>query len=50
MVLETPHRERKRMAALLIEDVTLIKNGQLSVNVRLKGGATRSLTLARPIR
>lgn len=46
---KTPHRERKRMAALLIEDVTLIKNGQLSVNVRFKGGATRSLTLARPL-
>jgi len=45
---KTPHRERKRMAALLIEDVTLIKNGQLSVNVRFKGGATRSLTLPRP--
>jgi DNA invertase Pin-like site-specific DNA recombinase len=46
---KTPHRERKRMAALLIEDVTLVKNGQLSVNVRFKGGATRSLTLARPL-
>lgn len=45
----TPHRERKRMAALLIEDVALIKNGQLSVNVRFKGGATRSLKLPRPL-
>jgi len=45
----TPHRERKRMTALLIEDVTLIKNGQLSVNVRFKGGTTRSLTVARPL-
>jgi DNA invertase Pin-like site-specific DNA recombinase len=46
---KTPHCERKRMAALLLEDVTLIKNGQLSVNVRFKGGATRSLTLPRPL-
>jgi hypothetical protein len=46
---KTPHRERKRMAALLLEDVTLIKNGALRVNVRFKGGATRSLTLQRPL-
>lgn len=46
---KTPHRERKRMVALLLEDVTLIKNGELSVKVRFKGGATRSLTLLRPL-
>lgn len=45
----TPQRERKRMARLLLEDVTLVKNGELNVNVRFKGGATRSLTLPRPL-
>ena len=40
---ETPQRERKRMARLLIEDVTLIKATR-SVGVRLRGGATRELT------
>lgn len=39
----TPHRERKRMARLLIEDVTLTK-ATLSLGVRLRGGATRQLT------
>ena len=39
----TPHRERKRMARLLIEDVTLIKATR-SLGVRLRGGATRQLT------
>ncbi len=39
----TPHRERKRMARLLIEDVTLIKDMR-SLGVRLRGGATRQLT------
>jgi hypothetical protein len=46
---KTPQRERKRMARLLLEDVTLVRNGEISVNVRFKGGATRSLTLPRPL-
>ncbi|MCY4076542.1 MAG: recombinase family protein [Acidobacteria bacterium] len=42
----TPHRERKRMARLLIEDVTLTK-ATGSLGVRLRGGATRQLTWTR---
>ena len=42
----TPHRERKRMARLLIEDVTLTKATR-SLGVRLRGGATRQLTWTR---
>lgn len=45
-----PHthcREKKRMARLIIEDVTLLKSEQVSVDVRFRGGATRSLTLPR---
>ena len=41
----TPHRERKRMARLLIQDVTLTRGGVLAVGVRLRGGATRQLTV-----
>lgn len=41
----TPHRERKRMARLLIEDVTLTRSRVLAVGVRLRGGATRQLTV-----
>ena len=37
-------RERKRMARLLIEDVTLIKAEAITVHVRLRGGASRSRT------
>lgn len=44
----TPQRERKRMVRLLLEDVTLIKGAQLDVHVRLRGGATRSLTMPVP--
>ena len=44
----TSHRDRKRMARLLIEDVTLLKAEQLHVHVRFKGGATESLALPSP--
>lgn len=44
----TPHRERKRMIRLLLEDVTLIKNKQITVHVRFKGGATRTVILPLP--
>jgi DNA invertase Pin-like site-specific DNA recombinase len=45
----TPQRERKRMLALLINDVTLIKQRQLTVAVRFRGGASTTLTLPRPL-
>jgi excisionase family DNA binding protein len=44
----TPHRDRKRMAQLLIEDVTLLKTDELHVHIRFKGGATDSLMLPLP--
>jgi len=45
---QTPERERKRMARLLIEDVTLIRGEQITVQVRFKGGAVRTLNLLLP--
>ncbi|MGH9883162.1 MAG: recombinase family protein, partial [Pyrinomonadaceae bacterium] len=42
-------RERKRILRLLIEDVTLISGEMIQVYVRLRGGATRSMTLAKPL-
>jgi hypothetical protein len=44
----TPDRERKRMARLLIEDVTLLKSKDVSVQVRFKGGATQTLSVPLP--
>ena len=38
-------RERKRIVRLLIEDVTLIKAEVITAHVRLRGGATRTLTV-----
>lgn len=35
--------ERKRMLGLLIEDVTLLKNEQIAIHVRFRGGQTTSL-------
>jgi DNA invertase Pin-like site-specific DNA recombinase len=45
----TPQQERKRMLGLLIEDVTLTKQRQITVAVRYRGGATTMLTLPRPL-
>lgn len=42
-------RERKRILRLLIEDVTLINGDMIQAHVRLRGGATRSLALAKPL-
>lgn len=44
---QLPHRERKRLVRLLIEDVTLIKDATVSVHIRFKGGATQTLSLPR---
>ena len=46
----TPQRERKRMVRLLIEDITLNRDQQITAHVRLKGGQTQTLTLPIPLR
>jgi len=46
---KTPDRERKRMARLLIEDVTLIRTPeQVTAHIRFKGGASQ--TIHTPVR
>jgi DNA invertase Pin-like site-specific DNA recombinase len=42
-------RERKRILRLLVEDVTLVNGEIIQVHVRLRGGATRSLVVAKPL-
>jgi DNA invertase Pin-like site-specific DNA recombinase len=44
----TPERERKRMARLLIADVTLFKGNDLRAQLRFNGGTTHTLTLPLP--
>ncbi len=45
-----PQRERKRMARLVLEDVTLKRASDgIQVHVRFKAGATRTLCLPRPL-
>jgi hypothetical protein len=46
---KTPDRERKRLVRLLLDDVTLIKNGAITAHVRFKGGITRTLTVPLPL-
>ena len=45
---KTSDRERKRMARLLLEDVTLGRDQDITVQVRFKGGATHQLQLPLP--
>jgi len=48
---KTADLQRKRMARLILEDVTLIRDeGGVAVHVRFKGGAARSLHLPPPRR
>jgi len=45
----TPMRERKRMLRLLLEDATLLKQDKtITVHLRFKGGAIRTLTVPAP--
>jgi DNA invertase Pin-like site-specific DNA recombinase len=46
---KTPDRERKRLVRLLLEDVTLLKNGEITAQVRFKGGITKTLTVPLPL-
>jgi len=43
-----PDREKKRIVRLLVEDVTLLRNEQVIIHVRFRGGTTESLTLPPP--
>lgn len=45
----TADRDRKRMVRLLLEDVTLNRGEKISLQVRFKGGASRTLLLALPL-
>lgn len=44
----TPDRERKRMARLLIDDVMLLKGDDVTLQIRFKGGATRTVSSPLP--
>jgi DNA invertase Pin-like site-specific DNA recombinase len=45
----TAARERKRIVRLMLEDVTLIKDKEITAHVRFKGGATRTISIPRPL-
>jgi DNA invertase Pin-like site-specific DNA recombinase len=44
----TEARERKRLLALLIEDVTLLKADTIAIHVRFRGGRTTSVSVQAP--
>jgi excisionase family DNA binding protein len=47
---KTPVREKKRMIRFLVEDVTLTRKEDITMQVRFKGGATRTLKLPPPLK
>jgi hypothetical protein len=47
---EIEDRDRKRMIRLLLEDVTMIRGDQISLHLRFRGGASKSVTLPNPLR
>ena len=46
----TPAREKKRVARLLLEDVTIMKTDQIQLHVRFRGGMTTSLVVPAPLK
>jgi len=46
---ETPDRERKRMVRLLVEDVTIRKGEKVQLDIRFRGGMSKTLMLPRPV-
>jgi len=46
----TPAREKKRMIRFLIEDVIMIRKEDITVHVRFKGGAKKTLKLPLPLK
>ena len=46
----TEDRDRKRMVHLLVEDVTILRSEQITLHVRFRGGAARTVTLPNPLR
>ena len=42
---QTPNRERKRLARLMLEDVTLTKSIEITAHVRFKGGLNKTITV-----
>jgi hypothetical protein len=47
---KTADRERKRMVRLLVEDVTLLKDTEITAHVRFRGGTSRTLITPIPPR
>ena len=43
-------RERKRMVRLLLEDVTPMREDRITLHLRFKGGAHRTIQLPLPLR
>jgi hypothetical protein len=46
----TEDRDRKRMIRLLVEDVTMLRGERITLHLRFRGGAHKTVTLPNPLR
>lgn len=46
---KTASRDRKRIVRLVIEDATILKQEQITIHIRFRGGATTTVTVPRPL-
>jgi hypothetical protein len=46
----TEDRDRKRMIRLLVEDVTMLRGERITLHLRFRGGADRTVALPNPLR
>lgn len=47
---KTPVREKKRMIRLLLEDVTMIKEEEIILHIRFRGGASKTMKIPLPLK
>lgn len=47
---KTPPREKKRMIRFLIEDVTMIRGEEITLHVRFRGGAKKTIKVPPPLK
>lgn len=47
---QTTQQDRKRLVGLLVEDVTLVKTHQVTLQVRFRGGSTQTLIIPKALR
>lgn len=46
---KTSNKDKKRMIRHIVEDVTLLKTSEITMNIRFRGGATKTISIPKPL-